>query len=283
MAETLPLERIDFHPDCQARVRLDEGAVADYANALLDGAAMPAITVFFDGATYWLADGFHRWAAHKKAERPTIACEVVQGGQADAIKHALKANALHGKRREPGDYAKGYDIAVRNGLCEAHDTAAVRAILACSERWARDLTAPARERVERERNARIVEAKAAGESNRKIAEREGLSHVGVQKIAERVGNERQTAESFHQPALTRTPPPQPAPRPAQDHVRTILSGVNQPDSMAWSVMLTHAEDTANAIRSAAHYECPAVMAPKAARVLAMLRDALDLIEESIPA
>ncbi|MGM5018279.1 hypothetical protein ACS4XI_25400, partial [Escherichia coli] len=85
----------------------------------------------------------------------SIEALVHKGDRVDAIRYALQANAAHGKRREAGDYIKGFTIAVKCGLCEPHDTAAVQALLVCSQRWARDLTAPARAKEGQAREARI--------------------------------------------------------------------------------------------------------------------------------
>ena len=210
-APSVRIAQVRFDADCQSRVSLDEETVAEYAHRMREGAVFPSIVVFFDGSDHWLADGFHRWAAAKSLARERgdeataeIAADVRQGARLDAVRHALAANAAHGKRREPGDYRKGYEIAVRVGLCEAEDTAQVRTLLACSERWARDLTAAARAKADREREARIVAARQAGETQQRIAEREGVNPARVSRV-EADYAKRQTAE-LHNPA--------PAPRPA---------------------------------------------------------------------
>jgi ParB-like chromosome segregation protein Spo0J len=190
------LSKIRYDEDCQSRVRLDEETVAEYAHRMKEGATFPLVTVFFDGSEHWLADGYHRFAAAKVlareagADAAEILADVQQGTRLDAVRHALAANSQHGKRREAGDYRKGYEIAVRCGLCEPTDTSAVRTLLACSDRWARELTMAAREMAERERNDRIAASAAAGETQRQIAAREGLSHRGIGKV---LGNQRRTA------------------------------------------------------------------------------------------
>jgi hypothetical protein len=195
---SLSIAKVRYHEDCQSRVRLDEETVTEYAHRMREGAEFPAIIVFFDGSEHWLADGYHRFAAAKAVAREVgdeaadIPADVRQGTRLDAVRHALAANAQHGKRREPGDYRKGYQIAVRCELCEPTDTAAVRDLLACSERWARDLTAAARDVAERERNARILEARLAGERQAAIAAREGISERQLRRIEDRT--ERQTAD-----------------------------------------------------------------------------------------
>ena len=63
--QALPLDQITLDPDLQSRVEINQDLCQDYAEAVAAGAQFPRVIVFFDGATYWLADGYHRWHAHK--------------------------------------------------------------------------------------------------------------------------------------------------------------------------------------------------------------------------
>lgn len=292
MTDMVALADIRFHADCQSRVSLDEETVAEYAHRMDEGAEFPPLVVFFDGSAYWLADGFHRYAAWKSVTRQSgtedtacVPADIRQGTRMDAVRHALSANAMHGKRRDPGDYRKGYEIAVRCGLCEAHDTAAVRDLLACSERWARDLTAPARDAIERERTPRIAARVEAGESLRQIAASEGLSPEGVRKIAARAVNERQTAESGHRaPEPPRAPaaaPYTPPPPPARPPIAPGIARMMEPGVAEWSALMTRISETVQAIDAAYGFTCPAAMAPKAESLLTDLRDALSAIEKKV--
>ena len=87
----------------QLRAAIDEETVAAYAEAIKDGVEFPAVTVFCDGLEYWLADGFHRFHAYRRAGKDKIPAEVRQGEQRDAWLFALGANATHGKNRTNAD------------------------------------------------------------------------------------------------------------------------------------------------------------------------------------
>lgn len=103
MTKTINLADIRIDGGTQARASLDEETVADYAAAIEDGAEFPAIVVFFDGSAHWLADGFHRFHAQRKAGAANVLAEVRKGTRRDAILHSVGANANHGLRRTNDD------------------------------------------------------------------------------------------------------------------------------------------------------------------------------------
>ena len=57
----LELEKIDIYGGTQARVATNDEAVSSYSESMMEGAEFPPVIVYFDGAKYWLADGFHRF------------------------------------------------------------------------------------------------------------------------------------------------------------------------------------------------------------------------------
>lgn len=87
----------------QSRSAVNREVVADYAEAMRLGASFPAITVFFDGAVYWLADGFHRLDAALQAEINEIDADIREGGLRDAVLYSVGANGQHGLRRTNED------------------------------------------------------------------------------------------------------------------------------------------------------------------------------------
>lgn len=104
MTTTLPLAVLRWDGGTQPRAGLDEGTVADYAEAMGTGASFPAVLVFFDGTDYWLADGFHRAAAAERCQRTQLEADVRQGSRRDACLAAAGANAAtHGLRRSNAD------------------------------------------------------------------------------------------------------------------------------------------------------------------------------------
>ena len=99
----LPLSQIRRDGGTQPRAALDDETLADYTEAMKSGAQFPPVVVFYDGAAYWLADGFHRVNAAINAVLTTISAQVIPGSQRDAILYSIGANATHGLRRTGAD------------------------------------------------------------------------------------------------------------------------------------------------------------------------------------
>jgi uncharacterized ParB-like nuclease family protein len=99
----LRIANIRTNGGTQPRAALDTETTREYAEAMSGGAEFPAVTVFYDGEHYWLADGFHRVKAAHQIGREEIAADVRQGSRRDAILHSVGANAQHGLRRTNED------------------------------------------------------------------------------------------------------------------------------------------------------------------------------------
>jgi hypothetical protein len=102
----LPINDISTGGQTQARAEINEATVAEYAAALEDGATLPPVLAFHDGAAYHLADGFHRLHANRKIGATTIDCEVRTGTLLEARLYAYGANKTHGLQRTNADKRK---------------------------------------------------------------------------------------------------------------------------------------------------------------------------------
>ena len=96
--ESLLLSVIRTDGGTQARVSLNQTVVNEYADAIKDGDKFPPVTVFYDGAEHWLADGFHRYFAHKSLGILEINAEIHEGTKDDAILFSFQANKHRGLR-----------------------------------------------------------------------------------------------------------------------------------------------------------------------------------------
>lgn len=101
--ERIALDSILLSGECQLRSGIVQDVVDDYAALLIAGVDLPPVTVFADGRDTFLADGYHRHAAHKKLGHLTIVADLRSGTQRDAVLFSLGANKEHGLRRTNAD------------------------------------------------------------------------------------------------------------------------------------------------------------------------------------
>jgi hypothetical protein len=100
---TIPLHAVNIKGGTQSRVELNQATIAEYVELIRAAVDLPPVVTFFDGSTFWLADGFHRFNAHLDAGAMEIASEIRTGTQRDAILFSVGANAAHGLRRTNED------------------------------------------------------------------------------------------------------------------------------------------------------------------------------------
>ena len=113
MTKKIKLSEIVTDAGTQVRAGLNEATVADYAEALADGAKFPPAIVFHDGSRYIAADGFHRIHAAVRNGATQIECDVRKGNKSDALKFALGCNVHHGLRRTNADKRHAVELAVK--------------------------------------------------------------------------------------------------------------------------------------------------------------------------
>jgi hypothetical protein len=97
----LALEKIRIDGGTQPREKIDADYVEELAEKI-DRIVHPVI-VYHDGREYWLADGFHRYLAHGKANKKSIDAKVIKGTVREAILYSVGCNAQHGLRRTNAD------------------------------------------------------------------------------------------------------------------------------------------------------------------------------------
>ena len=119
--QDLKLSQLRIDGGTQPRVEINEEAVADYAERLREGVVLPPVTAFFDGVVYWLADGFHRYHAHRRAGREAIAVDVHDGGLREAILYSVGANTDHGLRRTNEDKRKAVETLLTHEIASVDE------------------------------------------------------------------------------------------------------------------------------------------------------------------
>lgn len=110
--QKLQIDILKIDAGTQPRAEIDLDLVADYAERMLEGDEFPPVDVVCDGATFWLAHGFHRYHAACRNHTTTIMAHVTNGTLPDAIWISLGANRLNGKRLSRADKEKAIRMAL---------------------------------------------------------------------------------------------------------------------------------------------------------------------------
>lgn len=102
----IKLSEIAIDGGTQQRESINDAEVEIYAEAMRCGAQFPPVVLFFDGAQYWLADGFHRYHAYRIAPITEILADVRNGTCREARLFSAGANGAHGMRLTNADKRK---------------------------------------------------------------------------------------------------------------------------------------------------------------------------------
>lgn len=100
--EEVKVEQIKLPRETQIRKKISLDVVREYAAAYKRGDELPAPRAIYDGANYWVWDGFHRTEAWTDKEvglgKKTMVLDVQDGTLDDAMWMATSANSTHGLR-----------------------------------------------------------------------------------------------------------------------------------------------------------------------------------------
>lgn len=94
--KSLSVDVINISGGTQSRLKIDQNYVEEIYEKMKEGVEYDAVTIFFDGKEYWLADGFHRYHATRKLGKASIKCKITNGLLRDAILYSKSANNNHG-------------------------------------------------------------------------------------------------------------------------------------------------------------------------------------------
>jgi hypothetical protein len=125
--KNLAIDLITAISGMQMREGMKLDVIEEYQECF-NGKAWPfnePLVVFSDGESYWLADGFHRFEAAKRAKRGSVQCEIRTGSVHDAEDYAAGANGRHGLRRTNADKRKAVLWALN---CDRHCNKSLRDI-----------------------------------------------------------------------------------------------------------------------------------------------------------
>jgi hypothetical protein len=128
----MKLEDIRTDGDTQARTTLNQETVNEYAQQIQDGAIFPPVVVFNDGANNWLADGFHRYYAHRQNGSIEIDVEIHNGTVDDATLYAFGATAKRGLSFTKEDMAEIVGRMIKHPVWGTWSTRKIAEHIGCS-------------------------------------------------------------------------------------------------------------------------------------------------------
>jgi len=179
--ETLPLSSIEVDPTVNIRDKLDEGTIQWYMESFEQ---LPPVIAYRLNGKLLLADGFHRWSAAERLGLGELRVEVREGTAEEAQEFAVMANWRHGKNLSQFERDKAVarmatmlhpaetneQIGKRMDLSERSVRRALRAI----DMYKFSATSP------HSQNRLSVIAGAPNESQKRLMEREDLTHPELQ-------------------------------------------------------------------------------------------------------
>lgn len=152
----LDINKIRIDGGTQCRVVIDQPTVYAYLEVMKEDARFPLLEAVFDGATYWLTDGFHRYHAYKLLGVKEVEVSFTTGTLRDAQIAALKANGKHGKPLTNEDKRNKVEMALKIDEFDKKSNYEIAKICEVSQPFVAAIRSPeAKERQDKQRQKSI--------------------------------------------------------------------------------------------------------------------------------
>jgi hypothetical protein len=112
----IKLSDIRIDGGTQGRVVIDQQTVQNYLECMKDGDIFPPMETVFDGVTYWLVDGFHRYHSYMLSDAKMVDVNYKPGTLEEAQVMSFGVNGRHGKPRTNEDKRKVVIEALKHPL-----------------------------------------------------------------------------------------------------------------------------------------------------------------------
>lgn len=156
------IDAIRIDGGTQGRVVIDQSTVQDYVERMKDGAEFPRVFCVFDGTTYWLVDGFHRYHAFKILNLKEVEIDYKPGTLEEAQVLSFGVNAAHGKPRTNEDKRKVVEAALEHPLTKIKSDREIGRICSVSHPFVASV-----------RNAEVKEQQRENDKNHKEGKESG--------------------------------------------------------------------------------------------------------------
>jgi len=167
----IKIDAIRIDGGTQCRLVIDQPTVYSYLESMKEGDEFPLMETVFDGSTYWLTDGFHRYHAFKLLGIKEIEVKYKPGTLQDAQIEALKANSKHGKPLTNEDKRNKVEMALKIEGFDKKSNYEIAKICQVSQPFVAAIRDPAVKQKQKENDERrnVKKAKAIEENTNGIS------------------------------------------------------------------------------------------------------------------
>lgn len=144
----------------QGRVVIDQQHVYHMVEMMKEGYEFDPIDTNFDGATYWLVDGFHRYHAYKLIGIKEVDIKYTPGTQAEAVIRSYGVNARHGLPRSFEDKKKVVEEALANPDLKDKSNYEIAKICVVSQPFVAGVRDPEKKKKQKEAKEKSIKKKA---------------------------------------------------------------------------------------------------------------------------
>lgn len=157
---TVKLNDIRIDGGTQGRVVIDQQHVYHMVEMMKEGYEFDPIDTNFDGVTYWLVDGFHRYHAYKLMGIKEVALKYTPGTQSEAVIRSYGVNARHGLPRSFDDKKKVVEEALANPDLKDKSNYEIAKICVVSQSFVAGVKDPEKKKKQKEAKERHIQKKA---------------------------------------------------------------------------------------------------------------------------
>lgn len=165
----------------QGRVVVDQNHVYHMVEMMKEGYEFDPIDTNFDGATYWLVDGFHRYHAYKLLGIKEVTLKYVPGTQAEAVIRSYGVNARHGLPRSFEDKKKIVLAALGNPTLKDASNYEIAKICEVSQPFVAGVKDPEKKKKQKEAKEKNIKKKAEELNEQEAQATENTNQISNQK------------------------------------------------------------------------------------------------------
>jgi hypothetical protein len=169
----------------QGRVVIDQQHVYHMVEMMKEGYEFDPIDTNFDGVTYWLVDGFHRYHAYKLMGMKEVTLKYVPGTQAEAVIRSYGVNARHGLPRSFEDKKKIVLEALANPDLKDKSNYEIAKICVVSQPFVAGVRDPEKKKKQKENTERSVKKRAAEMQKQETEATETTNLISSEKTTPR--------------------------------------------------------------------------------------------------